>query len=384
MKSNRWNQIVATFPDPHILQTWQWGDVKSKFGWEPLYKVWGNESCPDAAVLILRRSITIGSFSPRLRILYVPKGPLIRDWGDQDIVTQVLSDLKDYSKEQGAIFIKIDPDISLGTGVPDSDEDILDPLGKKFVHTLQSMGWGYSSEQIQFRNTVLIDISHSEDELLKNMKQKTRYNIRLASRKGVTVRQGTEKDFHFLFKMYAETSLRDGFAIRDEYYYQTLWKTFFNQNVLLPGKSPSPVCLPLIAEVTGEAVAAVVVFRFADQAYYIHGMSRLLHRNLMPNYLLQWEAIKWAKAAGCKVYNLWGAPESFDEKDSMWGVFRFKRGLGGTVLRTIGAYDLPTRPLLFKLYSQILPKILGYMRSIGNRRTRQNQQKSQARETRVI
>jgi lipid II:glycine glycyltransferase (peptidoglycan interpeptide bridge formation enzyme) len=91
----------------------------------------------------------------------------------------------------------------------------------------------------------------------------------------------------------------------------------------------------------------------------------------MPNYLLQWEAMRRAKAAGCSVYDLWGAPEIFNETDSMWGVFRFKQGLGGGVVRTIGAYDLPLKPFNYKIYAQILPKVLGVLRKRGNKETTQ-------------
>ena len=138
----------------------------------------------------------------------------------------------------------------------------------------------------------MIDLSPSEDEMLARMKQKTRYNVRLAGKKGVTVRTGTLEDLPMLYKMYAETSVRDGFVIRDEGYYQTVWQTFM--------QSESPKCEPLIAEVEGEPVAAIFVFYFAGRAYYIYGMSREAHREKMPNYLLQWEAMQRAKAAGCQ------------------------------------------------------------------------------------
>jgi lipid II:glycine glycyltransferase (peptidoglycan interpeptide bridge formation enzyme) len=100
-------------------------------------------------------------------------------------------------------------------------------------------------------------------------------------------------------------------------------------------------------------------------------MSREAHREKMPNHLLQWEAICRLKACGCRQYDLWGAPDSFDESDSMWGVYRFKEGLGGTVVRTSGAWDLPTRPLLYKLYTQTLPRILNRMRRRGRAATQQ-------------
>jgi peptidoglycan pentaglycine glycine transferase (the first glycine) len=215
---------------------------------------------------------------------------------------------------------------------------------------------------------MLLDLTLTEEELLANMKQKTRYNIRLASRKGVVIRPGTITDLELLYRMYNETSVRDGFVIRGEQYYTTLWQSFMSS---LPESSVIPVAEPLIAEVEGVPVAAVIVFRFSRKAWYLFGMSTQVQRELMPNYLLQWEAIKRAKIAGCSVYDLWGAPDNFSENDPMWGVFRFKEGLGGQVLRTLGAWDLPVRPFYYKLYTEILPRLLNGMRSRGKSRARQ-------------
>ncbi len=352
MNSETWNTLIATFPEPHLLQTWQWGQVKSRFGWEASYRVWGEERNPDAAALILQRTIPIAGFGAKLRLFYLPKGPLLRDWHDLALLNQVLADLQLLARERQAIFVKIDPDVLLGTGVPDERDSQDDPLGDAIRSALTQRGWRFSDEQIQFRNTVMLDLTASEEELLARMKQKTRYNIRYAGRKGVAVRIGTKEDFGLLYRMYAETSNRDGFIIRGEDYYHNVWETFLAEDMLDP----------LIAEVDGDPVGALMLFRFAGRAWYLHGMSRDLHRKKMPNYLLQWEAMRTAKQKGCTVYDLWGAPEVFDERDSMWGVFRFKRGLGGTVLRTLGAYDYPVRPLLYKLYTQTLPRILNVMR----------------------
>ena len=360
MDEKNWNQIITSFPEPHILQSYQWGQVKSQFGWEPHYKIWGSAEKPDAAALILQRTISLRGFAPRLRILYAPKGPMIRDWNSESLKNLVFSDLKAFAHQQGAFLLKIDPDISLGTGIPGAADEHPNPVGTTLLQELRWRKWIYSNDQIQFRNTVQIDLSLSEDELLAQMKQKTRYNIRLAGRKGVTVRLGSSADFEFLYRMYAETSLRDGFVIRNQDYYHTVWQTFFSSGMLAP----------LIAEVEGEPVAGVMIFKFFDRAYYMHGMSRPIHRNKMPTYLLQWEAMRRMKAAGCGVYDLWGAPEVFDETDSLWGVYRFKRGLGGEVVRTLGAYDLPIKPVFFRLYTQVLPKILDIMRRRGTHRTK--------------
>jgi lipid II:glycine glycyltransferase (peptidoglycan interpeptide bridge formation enzyme) len=239
---------------------------------------------------------------------------------------------------------------------------------------LQRRGWEFSSDQIQFRNTVLIDLTSSEEQMLLRMKQKTRYNIRLAEKKGVSVRGGTQEDLPMLYRMYAETSVRDGFVIRDEGYYMTVWELFMSGATSRRSQIPDhvPFAEPLIADVNGEPVAAIFVFYFAHRAYYVYGMSRDVHREKMPTYLLQWEAMKRAKANGCIVYDLWGAPDVFDESDSMWGVYRFKEGLGGQVVRTLGAWDFAPSPLWYKMYSEIIPRLLDVMRSRGKTRTKQS------------
>jgi len=364
-----WNDLIRDLPDPHLLQTWEWSQVKAKYGWEPMPFVWFDKSDKSdmsdivAAAMVLKRRIPIAGFAARLNILYIPKGPLM-DWSDGALRKRVLDELQSFANAQGAIFLKIDPDVVLGTGIPESEEAVEDDGGQAVAAELKRRGWLFASDQIQFRNTVMIDLSPSEDEMLACMKQKTRYNIRLAGRRGVTVRVGSKEDLSTLYKMYAETSVRDGFVIRDEGYYQTVWRSFLDAKM--------PTCEPLIAEVDGEAVAAIFVFYFAGRAYYIYGMSREIHREKMPNYLLQWEAMRRAKAAGCHVYDLWGAPDEFDESDSMWGVFRFKQGLGGEVVRTLGAWDYTPRPFWYKLYSEILPRILDLMRSRGKSRTKQD------------
>ena len=363
-----WNLLVSRLPGAHVLQSWEWGQVKSRYGWQPYYLAWRDETGRlAAAAQVLQRSLPVAGFAARLRLLYVPKGPLL-DWADAPLSRRVLEDLHAFARQQGAIFIKMDPDVCLGVGISGQPGAAEDPAGQALAGGMQAAGWRFSPEQIQFRNTVLVDLSPSEDELLANMKQKTRYNIRLAARKGVTVRTGGLADLPLLYCMYAETSVRDGFVIRDEGYYRAVWEAFMR-----PGSAPAapqvPAVEPLIAEVEGDPVAAVMIFRFARKAWYLYGMSTTKHRDLMPNYLLQWEAMRRAKASGCLTYDLWGAPDEFDESYPMWGVFRFKEGLGGQVSRTLGAWDLPIRPTLYRLYAQTLPRLLDVMRRRGRAST---------------
>jgi lipid II:glycine glycyltransferase (peptidoglycan interpeptide bridge formation enzyme) len=292
------------------------------------------------------------------------------DWNDTALRKRVLEDLQAFASHEGAIFVKADPDVALGTGIPGTQAAVEFAGGQAVRSELLQRGWIFSQDQIQFRNTVLIDLDTSEDQLLARMKQKTRYNLRLAQKKGVMVRPGKAEDLPGLYRMYAETSVRDGFLIRGEDYYQTVWRAF-NSPSLVTQASSTPFHEALIAEVDGQPVAASSVFYFADQAIYLFGMSRDQHREKMPNHLLQWEAMRRAKALGCKIYNLWGAPDEFDESDGLWGVFRFKEGLGGYVLRTIGAWDFTPSPILYRLYTQTLPKVLDVMRRRGKAKTRQ-------------
>jgi peptidoglycan pentaglycine glycine transferase (the first glycine) len=368
MDSSIWNPIITSFPDAHILQSWEWGQIKTHNGWTPIYKMWNDGGTAIAASLILIRKIPILGYKTQLSVMYLPKGPLLREWGNREAQIKIFNDLKNMAVKLGVIFMKIDPDVQIGEGIPGFSGEKKNSLGQSLMDTLTRQGWHFSDEQIQFRNTVQIDLTLSEEELLARMKQKTRYNIHLASRKGVSVRQGTLADLDNLYHMYAETSVRDGFVIRDASYYKRIWSSFMSTD---SGNSNIPNAELLIAEVTGQPVAAVIFFRFAHKAWYLYGMSGRLHRECMPNYLLQWEAIRRGKSAGCTVYDLWGAPDNFNETDPLWNVFRFKEGLGGQVIRTMGAWDYPIRPVFYKLYAQILPKVLNIMRDRGKARLQQ-------------
>lgn len=371
----KWNAIIRNFPATHLLQTAQWADLKAQYGWEPYYLTWEKvaedwelkihkdgefgRGAPSAAGLILERKVL-----PGFSVLYMPKGPLLADWSDQALTEKILDDLAGFARQRRALQIKIDPDLEFGKGVPgDEDYQVLE-TGEIFQAALHQKGWIFSQEQIQFRNTVLVDLREEEDQILARMKSKTRYNIRLSGRKGIHVRLGGEKDLPMLYRMYAETSRRGGFTIRDESYYLKLWKSF-----LCDGSGEGPLAQPLIAEFEGNPVAGAVVFKFGDRAWYLHGMSRPEHSEKMAPHLIQWEAMRWAKAQGCTVYDMWGAPDRFDETDSMWGVYRFKRGFGGGVSLTVGAWDYPARKLYYAAYNRCLPRILNIMRWFGDRRT---------------
>ena len=333
----------------HPLQSWEWGELKSKYGWHADRLIWKDRTgVPVAAAQILHRNI-----GKLFHMAYSPRGPVLA-WSEGDLRNHVLQDLSAQARKRNAIFLKIDPAILV------NDDSHTVHTFRELKTELEVDGWRGSPEQVQFRNTFTLDLRPSEDELLANMKQKTRYNVRLAGRRGVSVRVGGTDDLALLYQMYAETSVRDGFVIRNQAYYEDAWQSFMS----------AKMAQPLIAEVEGNAVAALIAFRFGDTAYYLYGMSTEHHREKMPNYLLQWEAIRWAKNLGCRTYDFWGAPDRIEPEDRLYGVYRFKDGFGPKFIQTPGAWDLPLKPTLYTLYTKTMPVVLSIMRAGGRVRVR--------------
>ena len=340
----QWTAALLGLPEPHLLQTWQWGEVKRQTGWQPSRLLWNGESggAPVAAASLLVRRIS--SRLP-LGVAYVPKGPLL-DWSNAPLVDAVLAAIELEARRQRAIFVKIDPDVS-----PASQS------GLAVQAALRRRGWLPSAEQIQFRNTALLDLTPDEDALLAAMKPKWRYNIRLAERRGVTIRRGDVADLQTFYALYRETGGRDGFIVRPFDYYEETWRTFMQ-----PVAADAPCADLLLAEVEGNAVAGLILFRFGRRTWYMYGASSDRQRAAMPNHLLQWEAMRLARAAGCTVYDLWGAPDKLHESDSMWGVWRFKEGFGAQFAPHIGAWDYPVSSAQYRLYTDAMPRVLDLMR----------------------
>lgn len=342
-----WNTEIAALDGVSILQTAEWGALKGETGWTPRYaRAYNADAVLVAAALILRKKL----FGP-LEMRYVPRGPLY-DAGDLATAEAFYAALEADAKAGGSVLIKTDRDFPIATGVPGTDTYREDADGMALLAMLKRRGYRFSDSQIQFANSVWIDLTPDEETLMMNMKQRTRYKARLALKRGVEIRSGTPDDFEMIAGMYRETADRDGFIIREKSYYLNVWNRFYDAGMLTP----------LIAEVDGEAVAVLQLFVFARKAWYIYGMSSGKHREKMPNYALQWEAIRTAKAQGALVYDLWGAPDVFDESDRMWGVYQFKRGLGGIEVLSPGAYDLPLRPLLYRGYVWALAAVTGLRR----------------------
>jgi len=357
INSDQWDQSIKNFKNLHFFQTNLWVELKKENGWRPYYLIWKNsDGIEIGGAIVLERTIQILKIIT-MKILYSPKGPLFNTSNENEMIS-ILKGLKEFSKSRKAIFIKVDPDIVIDLQYEIPEDYQLLQIYPNFCKLLRSEKWVESREQIQFKNTILIDLHKNDDDLLMRMRQKTRYNIRLSEKKGVQVRIGDHSDFNSLFQLYAETAIRDQFIIRSKQYYLRVWNSFYD----------SGLCEPLIAEKDGEILAAVIIYFYSDRAYYVYGMSSEKNRNLMATYLLQWKAIQRAKDKGCILYDFWGAPNEIDETDRMWGVYKFKLGFNGAFIKTIGAWDFPNNRMLYFMYHLVLPRILSIMRKIGFKR----------------
>jgi peptidoglycan pentaglycine glycine transferase (the first glycine) len=343
-----WDASVLALPEPHILQSWAWGETKLQTGWRARRLLWCEDSAPAgngepsaAAGLLTRR---LAARLP-VAVAYVPKGPLL-DWSNLALAETVLARIEAEARRHRALFAKIDPDVRDDTAP-----------GQAVKALLARRGWRPSAEQIQFRNTMISDLTPSEDDLLAGMKPKWRYNVRLAERRGVMVRDGAIADLPAFYAMYQETGGRDGFLVRPFAYYRAIWERFMADRL----------AHLLLAEAEGAPIAGLILFRFGPTAWYFYGASTGQGRDLMPNHALQWASLRWAKAAGCTRYDWWGAPDILDESDPMWGVYRFKQGFGGEFVPHIGAWDYPTNRGLYWAYTVAMPRVLDRMRSRHNK-----------------
>ena len=330
---DKFNNYVAWAPKGHILQSYEWGEIKGCGEWQPIRLLLENERQePQGAITILKRSI------PRLgkAIFYAPRGP-VGDIHNPVMLDALFNEVKLLAKKHRAVFLKIDPD------VPAQD--------KLFFEYLQSRGFvstekGEGFEGVQPKHVFRLDIRADEETLFEQCHQKTRYNIRLAQKKGVTIHEDCSKDeLPVFYEILKETTERDKFIVRPYGYFSDLW------DYLVP---PGYIKL-FMAYYEGKPIAGTLAFLFGDKAWYIYGASSNSHRNVMPNYLLQWTMIKWAKANNCKLYDFRGVPGNLAEDNPLYGLFRFKKGFNGEYTEFIGEYDLIFSPLFYRLWTILEP-----------------------------
>ncbi len=303
-----------------LLQTGFWGAFKAEFGWDalPFMADTGNRTYP---LLVLIKSLPAGR-----SLAYIGHGPQIDVAPDKrsELLAELAGALMRHIPS-ACMFLRFD--LPWGT---EGETSFPAPLGAPLVK---------APMDIQPPDTVILDLTLDEDTILKSMKHKTRYNIGLAAKKGVIVTEESARALDLWYTMYEQTAARDRIALHPKRYYQRLF------SLAEEYRGKAPVFKLLFARAYESILAGIIICLHGTRATYLYGASTDQHRNLMPAYALQMEAIRIAKAAGCTTYDLFGIPPNDDPSHPMHGLYRFKTGFGGTIVHRLGCYDVPYRKL---------------------------------------
>lgn len=350
-----WDAFVAGSSSGHLLQCWAWGELKRPGGWQPLrIALWDADACRlVAGAQVLLQPIPLTGYL----FAYLPKGPVL-DWSDTACCELFFAGLHAYLRTRRVALLRVEPDLAKTVG--ESDEPVPassahaadDPLarfggvysaaqGQAVARQLGNLGFRHTGNHIQQLRTIAVDLTADEPTIAARQKPKWRYNTNLAARKGVTIRLAESlEDLRRWYALMEITRQRDGFASRTLAYYQRAWESLGAANK----------ARLFLAEHEGRLLAGIFVTRVGSQGIYLYGASSDENRQVMPNHLLQWEAMRWAKAQGATLYDMWGIAETDDPGDPLAGVTQFKRGWGGKMIEYLGAFDYVYAPLAYRIF----------------------------------
>lgn len=294
----------------HPVQSWEWGEFRAKTGNKILrLGLYAKNKLVEGYLLTLHRLPYTNRY-----VAMLAKGPLP--------TRQMLTSLKRWARQENIIFVRLEPDISITSK---SSPRIL----KLFKTFKMRLGRPFFN-----KNTYEIDISQSEEELLRKMHPKTRYNIRLAERHGAEVTEdNSEESFARYLDLMDETTRRQNYFAHSKHYHKLMWETL----------RPAGIAHLLKAVYQGKTLACWILFVWKDKLYYPYGASSSEHRNVMAPYAVMWQAIKFGKRLNLKSFDLWGSDEAK-------GYTRFKEGFGPKNVESLGTWDLPINKNLYYLY----------------------------------
>ena len=321
-----WNRFVDASPTGNITQTYEWGELRDALGGDVLRlgAFEGGELRGTMLVVIGRAPVL------RRPYLYAPRGPVVNDASDPALAA-LCAEAEQRGRKRGAFMLKVEPSVADGDAA--------------WLAALQRLGFRRNPFATHPRRSWLLDIRPSEADLLAGMKEKWRYNIRLAGRKGVVVREATTpQDVDTFYTLYQETAARDGFFIHPKQHYADILRLY--------GARDAGVLL--LAEYEGTPIAGLVALKCGPVATYMFGASSNAERNRMPNHLCQWTAIQWAKARGCTTYDFRAIAEVLDPQEDLYSLFTYKQGFGGYSVLSLETHDKPLNAPIYWLYQRSL------------------------------
>ena len=297
----------------HPLQSWAWGEFRTTMGIDVVRL--------DGVGLLTFHKIPYVPFT----IGYFPKGQMPSRF--------MIDALVDLGKKKHAIFIQLEPNVTANSKFQIPNSKLLRP----------------SHHPLFTKYTFVLDLTKSEEELLKAMHSKTRYNIKLAQKHEVTVVQdNSPQAFEVYLRLTRETTNRQGFYAHNEAYHRTMWKELHRAGI----------AKLFTATHQGNILAAWIVFVWKDTVDYPYGASSREHREVMAPTLLLWEIARWAKAQKLKYFDLWGSlgspsADGHDPNDPWYGFHRFKEGFAPTLVEFVGSYDLALNKPLYLIYTLV-------------------------------
>lgn len=327
LEESKLKEFLEKHPKTNFMQSPEWAKVKQEWKNEIIVVKDKEGNIKGTMSILLRKVPVINRY-----IMYAPRG-FVCDIHDKETLKELTEKAKEIAKRYKAFIFRLDPDVL------QSDEEfknIITELGYKTKNNIKSI-----NQVIQPKYVFRLDVKDkTEDELLQSFESKTRYNIRLATRKGVTIKEGTRDDLPTFYNIMKTTGSRDDFFIRPLEYFQKIYDEMGPNHIKL-----------FIAEYEGEAIAAVLPILYGNKVWYLYGGSSNAHRNLMPNYLLQWQMIKWALENKCDWYDFRGVSGFKSENDPQYGVYKFKKGFNPVFMEFIDEMYIIYNPFINTMFN---------------------------------
>jgi len=309
----------------NFQQALEWGNVKTSWKNEVVLAKGEAGNIIGAISVLIRKIPIFGNF------MYVSRGPIC-DIHDEKVLKELSDGLKELAKQYKAFTLRMEPDIK------SSDEEFKNII-KELGFKINDKGKNFS-DGIQPRYVFRLDLKgKTEDQIFAEFHQKTRYNVRLATKKGVEIREGTKEDLKDFHKIMVVTGKRDNFMIRPLSYFEQMYDCLAPKHLKV-----------MMAYYNGQPISGIIDIIYGNKIWYLYGASSNDHRNLMPNYLLQWEMIKYAIEHGKDMYDFRGVTGIVDEKDPHYGLYRFKKGFNAEFTEFVGEVYINLKPVRYRLY----------------------------------
>lgn len=319
-KLKDYEEFLQKCPKGHFAQTIQWAKLKDMWKNEVVLSLDSNGNIKGSMSLLIRKIPFFNS-----TIMYSPRGPVC-DIYDKETIKELVDGAKELAKKHKSYVLKIDPDVEI------TDEKFKNIMAQCGFKTKTSKNFEGIQPNFVFRKTIS---GMTEQEVFDSFHSKHRYNVRLAIKKGCSVKIGKKEDLKEFVDIMMQTGVRDGFVPRSLEYFEKMYDALGDMMRLY------------LVYYDNKVISGAISILYGNKVWYLYGASSNEYRNVMPNYLMQWEMIKWAIEEKCDIYDFRGVSGDLDESNPMYGLYRFKKGFNGDLVEFVGALDYVFNPFMY-------------------------------------